>query len=111
MAFDDGESALSIGSPPDVAWLRAFVAGSRYSVAAVPRTTGDEQGPEDVAWAPLPAVDRALVVGRKGRPFRARERRQLAALARIADHRWRQLELSRYPAQARDRSTARRQFA
>jgi hypothetical protein len=29
-----------------------------------------------------------LLVGRSGRPLRARERRQLAALARIADTRW-----------------------
>jgi hypothetical protein len=111
MGFDDGETAVSLGDPPDEAWLRAFVAGSRYSVDALPRETSDEQGPEDVAWAPLPAVDRTLVLGRRGRPFRARERRQLAALARIADHRWRQLELLRYPAQARERSTARRQLA
>jgi hypothetical protein len=109
--FDDDGVAVSIGEPPDDAWLRAFVAGLRYSVDTLPRETSDEQGPDDVAWAPLPAVDRALVLGRRGRPFRARERRQLAALARIADHRWRQLELSRDPAQARERSTARRQLA
>jgi hypothetical protein len=109
--LDVGGPTVSLGDPPDAAWLRAFVAGSRYSFNAVPRENSDEQGPDDVAWAPLPAVDRALVLGRKGRPFRARERRQLAALARIADHRWRQLELLRYPAQARDRSTARRQLA
>jgi hypothetical protein len=28
------------------------------------------------------------VLGRRGRPFRARERRQLAAVARIVDQRW-----------------------
>ena len=32
-----------------------------------------------------------VVLGRKGRPFRARERRQLTALARIVDHRWAEL--------------------
>ncbi|MDP9070139.1 MAG: hypothetical protein M3N68_02395, partial [Actinomycetota bacterium] len=50
-----------------------------------------ECGPDDVAWAALPTPDLALVLGRRGRPFRARERRQLAALARIADCRWVQL--------------------
>jgi hypothetical protein len=29
-----------------------------------------------------------VVLGREGRPFRTRERRQLSALARIADNRW-----------------------
>jgi hypothetical protein len=29
-----------------------------------------------------------VVLGRDGRPFRTRERRQLSALARIADNRW-----------------------
>ena len=29
-----------------------------------------------------------VVLGRDGRPFRVRERRQLSALARIADNRW-----------------------
>ena len=42
-------------------------------------------GPDYVAWADLRAADLVLAVGRRGRPFRWRERRQLAALARIAD--------------------------
>jgi hypothetical protein len=33
----------------------------------------------------------ALVLGRAGTPFRARERRQAAALARIVDSRFREL--------------------
>ncbi len=125
--FDAAEPSVSIGVPPAAAWLRAFVAGSRYSVDGLPgddrETPGasgapdptaflsGEHGPDDVAWAPLPTVDRALVLGRKGRPLRTRERRQLAALARIADHRWRQIEIVRYPTQPRERSTARRQPA
>jgi len=36
-----------------------------------------------VAWAPL--GDAAVVVGRTGRPIRLRERRQVAALARLAE--------------------------
>jgi hypothetical protein len=88
------EPMASVGRPPPVAWLVAFVTGSRASV-----TVGDgEGGPEDVAWAGLDGADLALVVGRKGRPFRARERRQLTALARIANHRW--CELAGRPAGA-----------
>jgi hypothetical protein len=45
----------------------------------------------DIAWAGLEVSGLALLVGRSGRPFRARERRQLATLSRIADHRWREL--------------------
>jgi hypothetical protein len=36
----------------------------------------------------------ALVLGRDGNPFRARERRQAAALARIVDTRFRELSES-----------------
>ncbi len=68
------------GSPPPPAWLAAFVAGSRSSAAVV---AGD-CGPDDAAWALLEGTSLAVVLGRRGRPFRARERRQLAALARIA---------------------------
>lgn len=74
----------SVGSPPPAAWLSAFVAGSRTSV----RVAAGDCGPDDVAWAALATSELALILGRKGRPFRARERRQLGALARIADHRW-----------------------
>jgi hypothetical protein len=79
----------TVGSPPPAPWLDAFVSGSRSSA----RVAAGDTGPDDVAWAPLDGADLALVVGREGRPFRARERRQLAALSRIADRRW--LELAR----------------
>ena len=74
----------SAGEAPDVAWLTAFVDGSRSSDVLA----AGEGGPDDMAWSSLPAGGLSLVVGRLGRPFRARERRQLAALARIADRRW-----------------------
>ena len=77
---DVGTELVSAGTgdAPSAEWLAAFLAG-----------TGDagevntaEFGPDDHAWAPLPG--RRLVLGRTGRPFRARERKQLAALARVA---------------------------
>jgi hypothetical protein len=84
----DGPVPLAaIGVPPPTTWLAAFVAGSRSSV----RVAAGECGPDDTAWAFLGAADLSVVLGRKGRPFRARERRQLGALARIADHRWAEL--------------------
>lgn len=71
----------SEGDPPPPAWLAAFVTGSRSSVLVA----AGERGPDDVAWAGLADGRLALVLGRRGRPFRARERRQLGALVSIAD--------------------------
>ncbi len=92
--FDLGAPAprVTMGEAPPAPWLQAFVAGSR---AAVP--VGNDQGPEDVAWAEMASsgADAVIVLGRRGRPFRARERRQLAALARIVDHRWSELAAGR----------------
>lgn len=64
------------GDVPSPVWLTAFVAGSGGTGAA-------DTGPDDVAWAPIGTDGVALVIGREGRPFRARERRQLNALAKI----------------------------
>ena len=82
------EVRASSGDVPPAAWLAAFVAGSLASEAA---------GTDDVAWASFPEASLALVLGRAGRPFRQRERRQLEALTRIADRRWAEL-LSPRPA-------------
>jgi hypothetical protein len=81
------------GSVPTVAWLVAYVQGSQSSA----KVAGGSAGPSDVIWAPLPASGLALVLGRDGSPFHARERHQAAALARIVDTRFRQLtrEMSR----------------
>jgi hypothetical protein len=86
----DADAAIGraeVGSPPPMSWLAAFVTGSRSSQ----RVAAAESGPDDVAWATLGRADLALVLGRRGRPFRARERRQMAALASITDHRWGEL--------------------
>jgi hypothetical protein len=77
----------STGPAPSPSWLAAFVAGSRSSAAVA----GVDNGPDDVVWAPLPGAGLALVLGRGGTAFRARERRQAAALARIVDTRFREL--------------------
>jgi hypothetical protein len=84
---ETGEVARSVGPVPPGVWLRAFLAGSRAS--SLPDDTPG--GPEDVAWADLDAAGLVAVLGRRGRPFRSKERRQLSALARIADVRWAEL--------------------
>ncbi|MFP5326609.1 MAG: hypothetical protein ACLGHT_03900 [Acidimicrobiia bacterium] len=71
---------VSWGTPPSRPWLEAFAFGSDVA--------GADAGPDDVVCAGMPHARVSLVLGRSGRPFRARERRQLAALARIADARW-----------------------
>lgn len=71
------------GPVPPAAWLEAFIDGSRSSAGDV----AHEAGPDEIAWAPLSSSGLSVVLGRGGRPLRARERRQLAALAGIADTR------------------------
>ena len=91
VALDTGAMAAVEGAPPDAAWLLAFVEGSQSSA----RANGDA-APDvvDVAWAPMPGAGMALVLGRDGQAFRARERRQAAALARIVDTRFRELKVA-----------------
>lgn len=80
----DGGGVLAVdGDVPSEAWIVAFVEGSRATRAP----EASERGPDDVVWSPLPAANLAVVIGRHGSGFRARERRQVAALARIADTR------------------------
>jgi hypothetical protein len=83
----NGSIISEVGDCPSAAWCAAFVAGSQSSA----HVSDGDAGPSDVVWAPLPAAGRALVMGRNGESFRARERRQAAALARIVDTRFREL--------------------
>jgi len=72
---------------PSAAWMAAFLLGSRSAATL----SGVDPGTGDIAWAPLPAAGLAVILGRDGTAYRARERRQVAALARIADTRHREL--------------------
>ncbi len=87
VALDDGEVLAAEGPVPSAPWLVAFVEGSQSSA----RVAAGEAGPDDVVWSPLPSAGLALVVGRDGVAYRARERRQVAALARIVDTRMREI--------------------
>ena len=77
----DKATATAGDGVPDSSVLEALAAGT----AASPVVAAGESGPDDLAVAPFPSGDRALLVGRDGHPFRRRERRQLLALARIGD--------------------------
>jgi hypothetical protein len=88
VAVMDGEQLLaSYGNPPADNYLLALAQGATSS----PAVASGESGPADLAAAPLPMAGVVLLVGRTGNEFRERERAQLLALARIADHVWRRM--------------------
>lgn len=82
-----GNSVASAGTAPSTRWLEAFLEGAGSSTAL----SSGNGGPDDMAWATLAAGELSVVLGRLGRPLRARERRQLVAVARIAESRRREL--------------------
>ncbi len=85
---------VTVGGAPPAAWVFAFVKGAHASL-----NNGHDgelaASPADVAWADMAAAALVILLGRDGRPFRTRERRQLSALARIADSRWAELVMPR----------------
>jgi hypothetical protein len=91
---DAPQPLATVGALPPEAWVFAFVKGARVSVAG----GAGGAAPADVAWADLSAASLVVVLGRDGRPFRTRERLQLAGLARIADTRWTELVARSAPA-------------
>ena len=99
--LEDGAVLAQEGPVPPTPWLVAFVEGSRSSSSVA----AGETGPDDVVWSPLPSTSLAIVVGRNGTAYRARERRQIAALARIVDTRLR--EIVRYSSFVNHPSIAR----
>jgi hypothetical protein len=87
----DGVLAASEDAP-NPAWLEASLAGSR---AAEGVNRGRSSHRSDVIWTPMAHSGLALVLGRQGMPYRSRERRQVAALARVVDTRLRELHRAR----------------
>ncbi len=80
VGLEDCEVRAERGTTPSPAWLTAFLEGSQATARLATNFA-----PSDVTWVPLPAAGVALVLGREGTAFRAKERRQASALARIAD--------------------------
>jgi len=68
-----------VGSAPDASWLVALLKGLQHVIVE----SGESASPDDIAWTRLGASSLVVVVGRSGRPFRGRERAQLATLGRI----------------------------
>ncbi len=70
----------SLGVPPDLAWMIAFLEGSDHLDAL----NRDGSVPSDVVWSGLTPTTLAFVAGRGGRPFHVRERQHAELLAQIA---------------------------
>lgn len=81
VVFDDDTSTVVDGDAPNIYWMRAFVDGTRESEAL----SDPQAAPSDTGWAELAQTNGTLLLGRNGRPFRARERAHFQVLARIAD--------------------------
>lgn len=95
--LDEQTGAASIGEAPDPGVLVDLVRGRQAAarMGLVEEHAGERRDRVEVAWAPMASARMALVLGRKGMPFRALERRQVAALARIVDTRFRELSTAR----------------
>lgn len=78
--LDEGEPLVALGAAPDVAWVAAFLAGSRHL-----DPDGVGQAPADIAWAALGGHGVGVAVERAQRVFRARERLLVAQLGRLTD--------------------------
>jgi hypothetical protein len=76
---DGADPVSSIGSSPEIEWIRAFLDGSN------PLDGVDDVSPSDLAWARLATSGLAVAGGRSRRPFHERERVRLALLARLTD--------------------------
>ncbi|HUR23563.1 MAG TPA: hypothetical protein VMZ73_06800 [Acidimicrobiales bacterium] len=81
--LESTECLARAGEAPTARWLGAFLRGAGSSDVL---STGNG-GPDDMAWATLTPGRISVVLGRAGRPLRSRERRQLVALAGIAESR------------------------
>lgn len=73
------ELVAQVGTPPDTAWLTAFLAGSEHLDSL------DDASPSDLLWANLPTAGLVVAAGRTGNPIHERERVRFSLLARLAD--------------------------
>lgn len=78
-----GAVVHTVGEPPDLVWLLAFLDGSQHLDDA--RLGGDRHSPSDLIWAHLVRSGVSVAAGRSDRPVHERERVRVALLARLAD--------------------------
>jgi hypothetical protein len=75
----DGVPVTQAGSPPDVGWLTAFLAGSEHLDGL------DDSAPSDLLWGHMSTSAMTVAAGRTGNPIHERERVRFSLLLRLAD--------------------------
>jgi hypothetical protein len=75
----NGEPIARVGTPPDVAWLLAFLAGSEHLDGL------DDSSPSDLLWGHMVTSALTIAAGRTGNPIHERERVRFSLLLRLAD--------------------------
>ncbi len=78
----DGHRAARSGRVPDDVRLDAVLEAERPG--SQPLVTTDTLGDDRLLWIPFPSLGAVLIMGRAGSPWRASERRRVAALSRVA---------------------------
>lgn len=86
IALGDDGPVTRIGTPPDQAWLLAFLAGSEHLDGL------DDSAPSDLLWGRMADSGLTIAAGRLENPIRERERVRFSLLLRLADS-----LLSRHP--------------
>lgn len=77
-----------VGTPPDAAWLEAFVDGAGHLGGYGDGTADSERsdnGPSDLLWARLVRSGLVVAAGRSDRPVHERERVRFGLLSRVVD--------------------------
>ena len=81
MRLDEARAVAHDGPLPELEWLAAFLVGSDH----LPGGAGPLHTPGDLVWSRVPSHGVALVCGRAGRVFHARERDEFHVLGGMID--------------------------
>ncbi len=79
MVLRDGEPITQLGTPPDVGWLSAFLAGSEHLDGL------NDSSPSDLLWGHMATSALTIAAGRTANPIHERERIRFSLLLRLAD--------------------------
>jgi len=79
IVLQDNEPIARVGSPPDLAWLTAFLVGSEHLDGL------DDSAPSDLLWGHMMISQMTVAAGRIGNPIHERERVRFSLLLRLAD--------------------------
>ena len=74
-----GAPVAQVGTPPDLGWLVAFLAGSEHLDGL------DDSAPSDLLWGHMTTSRLTIAAGRTGNPIHERERVRFSLLLRLAD--------------------------